>query len=280
QVELNAALLAAIETGERGALAGRQSPLIDAPTGRRIVQHALPQLKELPEESSIQFKVGILKDNHFNFQLARDTSKGLTALYIGFTGGKIKAYRPDSFSEFVVGQYSLDQSPGTLHVSLSLHPTTDVATLNIDAVSGETRLTLVSATDIALNGWNPARHPHQPFTLDCRTGTQVLIDDMRITAGNQTWSWDFEPAQFADGRDVAGVHGWTVHQLSTGTATSSITAIAGCRSAQTQHETLQAAKAALTAASSHVLTATSRLEAAVANAASTHATIDADNSVR
>ncbi len=280
QADFNAALLAAITAGQQGALAGTQSLLIDSPTGRRIVQHELPKLKDLPDGTTIRFKVGILKDDHFNFQLARDTTKGLTALYIGFTGGTIKAYRPGTFTEFVVGQYPLDESPATLHVSLSLHPATDVATLSIDAVSGDARTSLVPGADIALNGWNPAKNPHQPFTLDCRTGTRVLIDDVNVTAGDQTWSWDFEPAQFVDGLDVAGVHGWTVHRQSTGTATSAVSAVAGCRSAQAEHLNLQAAKASLAAASNHMQAATLRLEAANTNAVSIQATIAADNAAR
>ncbi|MEO2016926.1 MAG: PSD1 and planctomycete cytochrome C domain-containing protein [Fuerstiella sp.] len=280
QAEFKTALLAAIKSGQQGALAGTQSLLIDAPDGRRIVQHELPDLKQLPDETTIRFKVAILNDGHFNFQLSRDTTKGLTALYLGFTGGTIKAYRPGTFTEFVVGQYPLDQLQGTLHVSLSVHPATDVATLNIDAVTGEARTALVSGADIALNGWNPAKNAHQPFTLDCRTGTQVLIDDVHVTAGDQAWSWNFEPAQFVDGRDVAGVHGWTVHPQSTGTATSTVSAVAGCQSAQAEHKTLQAARASLAAASSKVQAATLRLEAANTNAVSIHATIAADNAAR
>ena len=280
QAELNAALLAAREVGEQGALAGQQSLLMDASIGRRIVQHTLPKLKDLPDKTTIRFKVGILKDSHFNFQLARDTTKGLTALYLGFTGGKIKAYRPGTFTEFDVGQYSLDKSPETLSVSLLLRPEIDVATLNIDAESRGAKSSLVSGTDVALNGWNPAKHSHQPFTLDCRPGTQVLIDDVIVTAGDQAWSWDFEPPQFVDGQDIASVHGWTVHQLSAGTATSMVSAIAGCQSARPAHERFRAAGAALAAANSHVRTAALRVDAANARAADIQATIAADKAIR
>jgi hypothetical protein len=280
QAALDAALLVAIEAGEQGAVAGKQSLLIDAPNGRRIVQHELPELKDLPDGTTIRFKVSILKDNHFNFQLARDTSKGLTALYLGFTAGKISAYRPGSFTEFVVGQYPVDKTPRTLEVSLALRAAADVATLHLDAVTGDDRTALVSGVDIALNGWNPSKNSHQPFTLDCRTGTAVLIDDVHVTAGGQVWSWDFEPVDFVDGQGIAGVHGWTVHQQSTGAATSTVSAIAGCRSAHDEHERLLVAKAALAAATTHVQAATLRLDAAKTKATSTQAAIAADNAVR
>ena len=280
QTALQAALAVAIEAGEQGALAGKQSLLIDAPNGRRIVQHELPELKDLPDRTTIRFKVSILKDSHFNFQLARDTSKGLTALYLGFVEGRITAYRPGSFTEFVVGDYSVDDTPRTLQVSLSLNPAADVATLDLDVVAGNEAASIVSGVEIALNGWNPSQNAHQPFTLDCRTGTQVLIDDVNVTAGNQVWNWDFEPELFVDGQGIAGVHGWTVHPQSTGDATSTVSAIAGCRSAQAEHERLQTAKGALAAATTHVQAATLRLEAAKANEGSIQATIAADNAVR
>ena len=280
QAALDTALLAAIEAGEQGALAGKQSLIINARNGRRIVQHELPELKGLPEGTTIRFKVSILVDNHFNFQLARDTSKGLTALYLGFTAGKVTAYRPGSFTEFVVGQYPFGEAPRTLHVSLVLSPAADIATLQLDAVTGDARESLISGAKIALNGWNPSKNPHQPFTLDCRRETEVLIDDVNVTAGDQIWNWDFEPAQFVDGQGIAGVHGWTVHQQSTGNATSNISAIAGCRSAHAEHERLQVAKAALAAATTHVQAATLGLEAAKVNAAATRATVAADNAVR
>ena len=271
---------AAIEAGEQGALAGRQSLLMHASTGRRIVQHELPDLKGIPEGTTIGFKLSILTDSHFNFQLARDTSKGLTALYVGFVEGEITAYRPGSFTRFVVGRYPHDNAPRTLLVALSLSPVEDVAMLRVDTVAGDVRTSLVSGVPIALNGWDPSKHRHQPFTLDCRSGTKVLIDDVNVTAGNQTWHWDFEPADFTDGQSIAGVQGWTVHPQSSGSATSITSAIAGCLSAQAEHERLLAAKAALAAAGSHVRAATLRLEAATANSVSTGATIAADNAVR
>jgi hypothetical protein len=280
QNAFEAALARGIEAGEQCALAGTQSLLINAPSGRRIVQHELTNLKDLPEGTTIRFKVSILKDKHFNFQLARDTSKGLTALYVGFREGKIIAYRPGSFTEFAVGEYSVDDVRSTLQVSLLLSPGADVATLHLEFVTADGETSLVSGVDIALNGWNPSKNAHQPFTFDCRTGTEVLIDDVNVTAGDQVWNWDFEPEVFVDGQGIAGVDGWTVHQQSTGTATSTVSAIAGCRTAQADHERLKVAKAALAAATTHVQAATLRLDAATVNAASICATIAADNAIR
>ena len=54
----------------------------------------------VPDGSTISFELRILKDNHINFQLARDTTKHLTALYLGFVGGNIQAYGVGGFNLF------------------------------------------------------------------------------------------------------------------------------------------------------------------------------------
>ncbi len=277
--EFQAALQKAIASGERGALEGQQSLLLDGGSGRRIVQHELLPLSEVSEGAGLQFTLSILNDGHFNFQLARDNSKHLTALYVGFRNGQIRAYQPGGFLEFVAGTYSVGQ-PQVMHVTLVLKPADDVARLRIATVSDAADQPLLADVDIALNGWNPAEHPRQPLTLDCQTGTRVLVDDVKANFGSQRWNWNFEAPDFSDGRDVAGVQGWTAHPLCSGTSVSMVSSVGGCQSATQAHAQFLAAKAAVRAGSEALQTAQLRHAAAVQNASRLQATIHADNAVR
>lgn len=282
QAETNfgAALAAAIQSGESGALVGRQSLVMDATSGRRILQHELPGLKSLPDGSQIRFKLAILKDGHFNFQLARDSVKSLTALYFAFEKGQIKAYKPGSFSVFVAGRYPVAPASGYFDITLTLQPADDVARLLVEFVADDKRVKLLDETPIALNEWDPSKNAKQPFTLDCHTGTRVLIDDVRVVAGTQSWQSDFEPPEFPDGEDVVGYSEWSAHLRSTGSATSLISAVAGCTSAQAANDELRLAQKTLNAATGHVRTAELGLQAAELLMARAQATIAADNAVR
>lgn len=279
EAEFQAALQQAVAAGEQGALAGQQSLLLDGGSGRRILQHEVLPLKEMVEGAVVQFTLSILNDGHFNFQLAKDSSKHLTALYVGFRNGQIKAYQPGGFVEFVAGTYSVGQ-PQVMQVTLVLQPADDVARLRIAAVPDAADASLIADVDIALNGWNPTLHAHQPFTLDCHAGTRVLVDDVQAEFGSQSWSWNFEAPEYSDGRDVAGVQGWTAHPQSSGSSLSLVSSVGGCQSAAPAHTKLLAAKEALRAGSQVLQNAKLRHAAAVQNAASLQATIAADNAVR
>lgn len=276
----DAALTKAIASGEQGALQGKQSLLFDSTNGRRLLQHELPDIRALPDGTTISFDMAILKEGHFNFQLARDSSKGLTALYVGFENGKIMAYRPSSFTEFVVGRYPTDGAARPLRITLTLHPKSDTALLNVIQTSTPATDVLVDDAVIALNEWNPSAHRNQPFTFDCRPGTRVLVDSISIHAAPQSWMWSFEPPDYEDGRDVASIDGWRSHPLSSGSASSVVSSVAGCTSAASAHGDLQQARAALTASSSHIKVAELRLTAAQKQAVSLAATINADNAER
>ncbi|OYW14011.1 MAG: hypothetical protein B7Z55_16135, partial [Planctomycetales bacterium 12-60-4] len=45
-------------------------------------------------------------DAHFNFQLAKDFSRGLTATCVIFEQGQIRSYQPGGFAEFEVARYA------------------------------------------------------------------------------------------------------------------------------------------------------------------------------
>lgn len=273
------AMAEARANGETGALSGKQSVLLDASSGGRIIlQQKLPELKSVPASTVIAFRLRVLQDKHANFQLARDTTKQLTALYVGFVNGEIRAYQPGTFREFVVGRYSISDDQNDFDVRLVIQPQADQAVLTVGLHGSETDL--VSGESIALNGWNAAKNPHQPMTFDCRTGTRILVDDVTVRAGKQAFSWSFEPPAFEDGEDVAGVSGWIVHDQSAAPAFSVVSMIAGYESARKSHAALRDARAALQAATRHRDAANLGVTAARLKLRSAEATIQADNAKR
>ncbi len=271
----------ATECGERGALAGQQSVVLDAKNGRRILQRDFPELDALPDGAELSFTFNILKDGHFNFQLARNASKGLTALYVGFKAGEIIAYQPGTFSTFVVGQYPLDYARGDINVAMTLHPADDTATLTLEHVSGDGEVsTLVNEIIIALNGWNPVMNADQPCTFDCQDGGRILLDDVQFSAGKQYWSWGFEAPEFQEGNDVVGQSGWLRHSISSGDGSSVVSAVAGCTSSLPAYDELQQVKSEFFAATLPLRAAELGLAAAKLKFTSIFATIEADNAAR
>ncbi len=278
RVVFDESLKKAVASGQAGALVGKQSMYLDAATGRRIVQNTLPGLKAVPRGTRISFQLRILEDNHVNFQLAKNTRSGLTALYVAFAGGKISSYRPNSYSEFAAATYDFAAGENHFHVSLEIDPGKDTVALSVklDGADGF----LVRNVPIALNGWNPTKNPHQPFTFDCRTGTKALVDQVEVIAGKQRFAWGFEPPRFTDGEDVTGIAGWTIHPESQPAATSVVSMIAACEDARQSYTKLKLAERALAAVSLGSEVARKRLSANTLQLANLEATIAADNAKR
>ena len=278
RVVFDEALKKAVDSGQAGALVGKQSMYLDAATGRRIVQNTLPGLKAVPRGTRISFQLRILEDNHVNFQLAKNTRSGLTALYVAFVGGKISSYRPGGYSEFVAAKYDLAAGENHFHVNLVIDPGKDTVALSVklDGADGF----LVRDVPIALNGWNPTKNPHQPFTFDCRAGTQALVDQVEVIAGKQRFAWGFESPRFIDGEDVTGIAGWTIHPQSQPAATSVVSMIAACEAARGSYTKLKLAERALAAVSLGGEVARKRLSANTLQLANLEATIAADNAKR
>ena len=272
-------LAAAIQSGQPGALVGKQSLYLEAVQGRRIVQNELPNLKTLPVGTEISFQLRILQDQHVNFQLARDTVKGLTALYVSFVAGKINSYRAGTeYQEFVAGNYDFAAGENRFKVTLVIDPPRDQALLSVQLM-GSDRL-LVEPVPIALNGWNPTTNPNQPFTFDCRTGTKALVDQVTLVAGKQKFSWGFETPRFTDGEDVEGIDGWVIHPQSVAPASSVVSMIAACESARESYTRLKQAKTAFQVASLAATVAQRGVEANRLKLVSLEATIAADNAQR
>jgi hypothetical protein len=222
-----AATNAAAQAGQPGALAGRQSLLLDASGGRRTIHNSLSQLKSLEDGATLRFQLAILADAHVNFQLAKDASKGLTAGYVGFDKEKILSYRPSSVAEFEVGRYDFGSGQKRFEVTLVIQTNADQCLLSIRSLSDDALL--VDQTPIALNGWNPIGDPTKAILFDARTGSVAAIDNITLIAPaaepsqsgvSPQLQFDFEPPTYADGREVAGVDGWVSSALSAAPATS------------------------------------------------------------
>ncbi|GIS58468.1 MAG: hypothetical protein CM1200mP2_06930 [Planctomycetaceae bacterium] len=268
----------AVASGQAGALVGKQSLFMDAGPRAADLPETVPGLKALPVGTRITFQLRILEDNHVNFQLAKNTKTGQTALYVAFAGGKIDSYRPDGFTQFTAAKYDFAAGQNHFHVTLVLDPSSDTVALSVklDGAKGF----LVQNQPIALNGWNPTKNPHQPFTFDCRTGTKALVDQVEMVAGDQKFFWGFESPRFADGEDVEGIAGWVIHPQSQPAATSVVSMIANCELARESYTKLKQAEVALEAISLGSVVARKGVEANTRALASLEATIAADNAKR
>lgn len=275
--------------GTSAALTGEQSLLMDASTGRRVVQHRLPQLKSLGDSTTIRFQMQILKDAHVNFQLAKDFAKGLTAAYIGFDQGRIMSYQPISFTEFEVGRYNIAGGQNRFEVTLDLRSTDDVGLLSVRSTTDNQLL--VDHASVARNGWNPTTNADQGITLDVRTGAIAAFDQWQLIASGKTTaggtadavessnpcvSFDFEPPLYNESRDVIGIDGWFGSQFSAVGAKSFVTAIPGQDSLHALASKLNQARRAVDAQQLKQKSLEARISALNSSLRSTQARIDAD----
>lgn len=237
-----AARQTALQSGQPGALAGQQSLKLDASAGRRILFNSVPRLKALAEGTTLTFQVLLLTDTHFNFQFAKDAAKGLTAGYVGFENGHVMSYRPGSFAEFAAGNYDFAGGQKWLQISLKIEPKADRCLLSVRSLSDDKLL--VDNLPVALNGWSPIGDANKPLTFDARTGSVVVLDEIRFqnAAGEPLLQVDFEAPAYPDGHDVVGSDGWTACFLSVAPATSIVSSIAANASLREVAEKLQVAR--------------------------------------
>lgn len=258
------------------ALAGKRSLLMDATSGRRALHHGLPGLKKLHDGASVQFELRLLKDTHFNFQLARDVPKGLTAAYVGFDKGRILSYQPGSFTEFEVGRYDLARGEDRFLVTLLLHTKADH--IKVSVKGRKDGRILVDRAPVALNGWNPVGDSAKALTFDARPGSVALVDDIFFDspAGTRILTIDFEGPQYAEGREVAGVEGWSASFLSEGPATSLAAGVMATPQTRAAAEKVRLARRALEAVELKETAALAKKAATVAGIDSLNARIAAD----
>jgi hypothetical protein len=240
--DFQAAADEAERAGSPGALAGKQSLLLDAGVnGRRLLLLDPQPLQSVPEGAEIQFRLRLLRDGQMNLQLARDSVKLLTALFVEFSAGEIRSYQPGTFNSFVVGRYAAVDGVADFSVTLQIFPDQDLAKLTV--ISGGT--TIVDAVPVALNGWNAAMHPNQGIFLDCRAQTKLLFDDLVISTGDHVQRWDFEAPEFPTTADVNGIAGWRVLGQSVSPSSSQVSRTAGNPELQPLLDVLRAAEAEL-----------------------------------
>ena len=267
----------AAESGQPAALEGKQSLVLDATTGRRVLNHPLAGLPALPEGTAIRWQMKLLLDGNANVQLAKDTQAGLTAAYVAFTKGRILAYQPGTTKEAEVGKYDQTAKQDTFNVALVLEPKADCALLTVTSLSDQA--VLVKGVPTAINGWNPVTNKNQGLMLDVHAGTVVAFDELVVTlpgAATPAVRIDFEPPKYADGKDVAGVDGWEVSKFCAAPATSVVSATACAPGLRELQQTVTQARQAVAARALPVAAAEAKLAAARTELASATARIAAE----
>ncbi len=275
EADFNTAVAEAAKSGKPAALVGKQSLVLDATAGRRVLSHSLLGLPELADGASVRYQLRILTDKYAGFQLAKDLSAGLTAAYVGFVGGKIHSYSPGTTKEFEAGRYAFTNGQHTFEVTLALESKADRALLTVRSLSDGK--TLVDKTPIAINGWNPAKNKSQGLLLDAQAGTVAVWDELTVTAGSgKSFHFDFEPPRYADGKDAAGIEGWEAARFSVAPATSAVSSIALNRSLADKRLAVLAASRVLELPTLALAAAESKLTAARAELRSTETRLAAD----
>lgn len=268
----------ALATGSP-ALEGRQSVLLDATQGRRLLANRLQQLKLFPENLTLRFMLRIEHDAHFNFQLLKDVVKGLTASYVGFKQGRLLAYRPGTTEEFEIGRYQPDQVR-QFAVQLVLQPSLDQCQLTVRSL--DTQQTLVDGVAISLNGWNPLNNNQVAIAFDAQSGTVAAIDAVALHGGDSADAellarFDFESPKYVEGKDCLGIENWENTAFSQTPATSQVVTLLGCPEVRQAEAKVSAARQRVRAATIERLAATARRDAAQAELDSLEARIAADN---
>jgi hypothetical protein len=285
EAEFSQALQAFRQTSQSTVLAGQQSLVLNATTGRRVVQHGLRAVKSFDEGLAIRFQMQIVHDAHVNFQLAKDVVKGLTAGLVAFEKGRILSYQPGTSNEIEVGRYEFASGQNRFEILLDMPAKDDDCLLTVRSRSDNK--TLVENVPVARNGWNPVGDPMQTILLDARTGSVVLFDELEVTsssigkpetnfAGKRLAYFDFESPTYRDGRDVIGLDGWFGSAFSQAGAVSTATAISGDNSLKPLSQKVNVARSAIDAHELKLKSLESKNKAIAAEYESTEARIAAD----
>ena len=276
QTAFDAAIQLAAQKGQPGALVGRQSLKFGATTGRRILQNNMQQLKALEDGTTLNFQLLLLTDTHFNFQFAKDAIKGLTAGYVGFEKGRVMSYQPGSFNEFAVGNFDYAAGQKRFQITLVIQTKADRCLLSVRSLTDDKLL--VENVPVALNGWNPIGDATKAITFDARTGSVAILDELKFqnASGEPLLTFDFEAPKYSDGRDVAGIDGWSTSFLSAAPASSVVSTVAANESLHEVAQKLQIARRATEAPELRIAAANAMLAAAKSELVSVEARIAAD----
>jgi hypothetical protein len=266
--------------GQLNALVGMQSLLLDATVGRRMIYHAMNDLLSVEKDDYFEFQVLLLSDTHFNFQLTKDSDKGLTATFIGWEKGAIKCYQPGGFNEFQVGSYDLAGGQNRFLVQLKIDPTNDKSYVTVRSLSDDKVLS--DQVPIALNGWNPVGDPTKGILFDARPGSMVVVDEIVLRRGSEAKEvvkFDFEPPTYMDQSEVVGIQRWSASSYCVAPAKS--TCVQSIQSASVKNllGKVESAKRVAIRNELRVLSATKRIEGAKAEQAALTAKIMADDAL-
>ena len=210
-VETHAKRSPTLSSGARGLT-------LDGRAGRRMIFNSLRSITPLGHGSSITFVIAPMTSAHLNIQLTRNNAQGLTATFVGFEGGKIKAYRPGTFDEFEVGVLPVEsiQDGGPIEVRIVLDREKDQGLLSLRGIRSDA--SVVSEVPIALHGWDPANHPEQGILIDARAGAWGWFDDciLRNADGSEVYRCDFDAIRtdgasseaLPSGTEIVGHAGW------------------------------------------------------------------------
>ncbi len=284
EAEYEAAFQEAIKAGTSGAISGRQSLLMDATTGRSIVQNNMQQLKSFDDGARLTFRLRILQDSHVNFQFVKDSLQGLTAGYCAFEKGRIVAYVHGVPGETEVGRYDFAAGQNDFEISVVIRSKEDLGQLTVVCCSDSS--TLVENASLALNGWNPVGTAIKPISFDVRPGSVAVIDDLvwsvpdPMATASKSWvkhiDVDFEAPKYTDGRDIVGIDGWEASSFRVAPATSLVSASIGNPALRALAVKLEAARRAVRRPFLQMHAAEARVTAARVDLASLEARIAAD----
>ncbi len=289
EADYEAAFQQAAKAGTSGAISGRQSLLMDATTGRSIVQNNMQQLKSLDDGARLSFRLRILQDSHVNFQFVQDSIQGLTAGYCAFEKGRIVAYVHGISGETEVGRYDFSAGQNDFEISLVVRPELNLGQLTVVCHSDSS--TLVENAALALNGWNPIGTAIKPISFDVRHGSVAVLDDfvwsvpkpdaaLSDAATSASWTKlidvDFEAPKYTDGRDIAGIDGWEASSFRVAPATSLVSASIGNPELRALSVRLEAARRAAQGPLLQVQATKAKVTAARADLMALEARIGAD----
>ncbi|MCA9076392.1 MAG: DUF1553 domain-containing protein [Planctomycetaceae bacterium] len=285
QSQFETALASARSADHSGPLTGDQSLLLDATTGRRIINYDCQSLTTIDDGLTIRFQLHIAKDTHFNFQLAKDVGKGLTAGFVGFIAGRITGYQPGTFTEFDVGEYDHAGGEQRFVVEVNVNPEQGNCLLSVRSLDEAT--TFVENVPVALNGWNPVGDPTKAITFDAREGSVVLLDEVQLLARdpeseetdalNPLIAFNFEAPEYEIGHEIVGTPGWTASSFCVAPASSLVSPVADAGVFSEAVTTLMIAKRAVESQEWAMRAAESQENAARLSLASVESRIAADD---
>jgi mono/diheme cytochrome c family protein len=270
------------DSSESTPLAGLQSLLLNATVGRRMIFRSLPEVNVPFSQALISFDIALLSQAHFNFQLTRDSSQGLTATFVGFENGEIRAYQPNSFQEFVVAKLDISKPSHRFHVELQVDLKKDQCLLTIQTLSS--RETIANNIPIALNQWNPYNDITKGILFDARPGALAAVDNISLNIIDQNvptttalLQIDFEPSDNAINSELIPTNHWQSLSFSNPPADSRIVNKLPSITTLAREKELAQLQRAANRPQLKLLMAKAQLVAAQADLEALQATILADN---